>query len=207
MNFFDDIYALGCGYKKAFRDVGSFFAKCSGKIIKKIVWFFVVIFKYVSDVSGRYFRAVRREFRKFISEVRRALPILKSDFKDNPVKAFAHFIRYIFRAFVVHKRFSSAVVSTVIPIVAAVIMFSFWVSFGSLTFALDVGVNGESVGIVKDEKAYKEAEKQAKQRFAAMGSEMKASVPEYTVVITTANKLDGNETVCNNIISYLFRPC
>ena len=201
MSFFDDIYMLGCGYKKALCAVGSFFAKCFGKTAKKIGWFFVVIFRYFLDVIGRYFRAVRREFRKFLSEVRRALPVLKSDFRDNPIKAFTHFIRYVFRAFVVHKRFSSAVVSTVVPIIAAVVMFSFWVAFGSLTFALEVNVNGESVGIVKDESAYKEAEKQAKHRFATMGSEMKSSIPEYKVVITTANQLDGNETVCNNIIS------
>ncbi len=200
-DIYGDIYSLGSGYKKAFCTVGRFFAKCFISMWKAICRFFITIFTFFKNIISRYIKAVWREFKKFISEVKRAVPVLKSDFRENPIKAFAHFLRYVFRAFVVHKRFNRAVISTVIPIFAVILLYSFSVAFGSLTFALDVHVNGESVGIVKDENAYKEAEKQAKQRFASVGSEMQALIPEYKVTIITANKLNDSETVCNNIIS------
>lgn len=205
MNFlsdvYGDIYKLGSGYKKAFCAVGRFFAKCFRTMWSVIRRFFIIIFTFCKNLVVRYFNAVWYEFKKFAAEVKRAIPVLKSDFRENPLKAFVHFLKYVFRAFVVHKRFNRAVISTVIPIIAVAVLYSFWVAFDSLTFALDVYVDGESVGIVKDENAYKEAEKQAKQRFASMGSEMQASVPEYKVSIITVNNLDDSETVCNNIIS------
>ena len=200
-DIYGDIYSLGNSYKKAFCAVGRFFANCFSSMWKAICSVFIVIFTFFKKIILRYLNAVWRECKKFISEVKRAVPVLKSDFKENPIKAFTRFIKYVFRAFVVHKRFNRAVISTVIPVVSVVVLYSFSVAFGSLTFALDVHVNGESVGIVKDENAYKEAEKQAKQRFVSVGSEMQSSLPEYNVTITTANKLNDTETVCNNIIS------
>lgn len=200
-DIYGDIYKLGSGYKKAFCAVGRFFAKCFKVVWGAVCRFFIIIFTFFKNIVSRYVKAVWKEFKKFVSEVKRAVPVLKSDFKEKPIKAFVHFLKYVYRTFVVHEKFNRAVLSTVIPIIAVAVLYSFSVAFGGLTFALDVYVNGESVGIVKDEIAYKEAEKQAKQRFSSMGSEMKASIPEYRVAIITVNNLDDSETVCNNIIS------
>ena len=201
VDIYDDIYKLGSGYKKAFCAVGRFFAKCF-----KAVWHFIcriciAVFGFFRNTVKKYFNAVIYEFRKFRAEVKRAVPVLKTDLKEKPVRAFGRFLKYVFHAFVVHKRFNRAVISTVIPVVAVVFLFSFSVALKSMTFGLEVFVNGESVGIVRDENAYKEAEKQAKHRFVSMGSEMNASLPEYSVTLTMVNCLDDTETVCNNIIA------
>lgn len=198
---YGDIYKLGNGYKKAFCAVGRFFAKCFKNLWHAVWRLFIIIYTFFKGIVLRYFNAVWYEFRKFIAEVKRATPVLKADFKEKPIKAFVHFMKYVLHTFVVHERFNRAVLSTVIPIIAVAVLFSFSVAFGGLTFALNVYVDGESVGIVKDENAYKEAEKQAKQRFTSMGSEMKASIPEYNVTLVTVNNLDDSETVCNNIIA------
>lgn len=201
LEVYGDIYRLGSGYKKAFCAVGRFIANIFKKIWHAIYSLFAVIFTFFKKVVIRYFNAVWYECRKFMAEVRRAVPVLKSDFKEKPVKGIVHFIKYVFHTFSVHERFNRAVLSTIIPIVAVVVLFSFASAFNSVVFALDVYVSGENVGTVKNENAYKEAERAAEQRFSAMGSEMAASVPEYKVTLTTVSQLDDKETVCNNIIS------
>lgn len=200
-SIYDDIYRLGCGYKKAFCAVGRAFFAFFGKIGKIVAHIFVLIFAFCRNTVIRYGRVVWAEYKKFISEVKRAVPVLKSDFREKPLKAFGHFIKYVFHSFAVHEKFNRAVLSTVIPIVALVVLISFSSAFGSITFALEVYVDGESVGVVKDENAYKDAEKQAKMRFASVGSEMSESVPEYRVTVTTVNNLDDSEAVCNSIIA------
>ena len=151
---YGDIYKLGSGYKKAFCTVGRFFAKCFKSIWQVICRFFVFIFNFFRNTVKRYFNAVWYEFKKFTAEVKRAVPVLKSEFKEKPVKAFTHFLKYVLHAFSVHERFNRAVLSTVIPIIAVAVLFSFATAFRSLTFALEVFVDGDSVGVVRDENVY-----------------------------------------------------
>ena len=199
--FADIIYNLGFGCKKAFCAVGRFFAKTAVFIAKAIAKLFVAVFVFFRDVFVKYSVAAAREGKQFFSEVRRAIPVLKADFKEKPMKAFGRFVKYFFHAFAVHKRFNRAVLSTIIPFVSIAVLIVFYSAYGSLTFALEVFVEGESVGVVTDEDAYKDAEQLAKKRFASVGSEMAEIVPEYSVTLTTLNRLDDRATVCNNIIA------
>ncbi len=200
-NIYEDIYKLGCGYKKAFCTVGRACFVFFKKVATAITHILAVVFSFFCNIIKKSFNAVFDECKKFAAEVKRAVPVLKSDFKEKPVKAFTHFLRYVLHSFSVHEKFNRAVLSTVIPVVSLIVLLSFSAAFGRVTFALDVYVDGESVGVVKDENAYKDAEKQAKKRFATVGSEMSGVLPEYQVTITTVNRLDDRETVCNNIIS------
>ncbi len=199
--FADIVYNLGFGCKKAFCAVGRFFAKTAGFIAKAIAKLFVSVFVFFRDVFVKYSVAAAREGKQFFSEVRRAIPVLKADFKEKPMKAFGRFMKFFFHAFAVHKRFNRAVLSTIIPFVSLAVLIVFYSAYGSLTFALEVFVDGESVGIVTDEDAYKDAYLLAKKRFASVGSEMAEIVPEYSVTFTTLNSLDDRATVCNNIIT------
>ena len=204
-NFFNsiygDIYELGSGYKKVFCAVGSAFWSVIKKIMKALWGFFVFIFTFFGKVIKKYATAVINECRKFICEVRRAVPVLKAEWKEKPGRAIAHFIRYVFHSFSVHERFNRAVLSTLIPIVAIVFLFSFGSTFRGITFAVDVYLGDVNVGTVKDENAYKESEKAAKLRFSSLGSDIDVVTPEYRITLTTVNELDDSEEVCNNIIS------
>ena len=198
---YGDIYELGNGYKKAFCAVGRGVSFCAKKIFSAVADLFVIIYSFFRKVIIRYFNALRYEFKKFIAEVRRAVPVLKSEFKKNPVKGVFRFLKYTFRAFVVHERFNRAVLSTVIPVVALVFLFSFSNTFRAITFAVDVYIDGVNVGTVKDENAYKEAYKDASLRLSSLGSELNSVVPEYRITVSTVAGLDDDETVINNIIA------
>lgn len=198
---YGDIYSLGYGYKKAFCAVGRGISACAKKVFSAVLRLFTVIFGFFKKVVFRYFNALRYECKKFIAEVRRAVPVLKSEFKKNPVKGLFRFLKYTFHAFVVHERFNRAVLSTIIPIVAVVFLFSFSNTFRAVTFAVDVYIDGVSVGTVRDENAYKEAFKDASLRLSSLGGEMASVVPEYRITVSTVAGLDDNETVSNNIIA------
>ena len=198
---YGDIYELGNGYKKAFCAVGRGVSFCAKKIFSAVADLFVIIYSFFRKVIIRYFNALRYEFKKFIAEVRRAVPVLKSEFKKNPVKGVFRFLKFTFRAFVVHERFNRAVLSTVIPVVALVFLFSFSNTFRAITFAVDVYIDGVNVGTVKDENAYKEAYKDASLRLSSLGSELNSVVPEYRITVSTVAGLDDDETVINNIIA------
>ncbi len=200
-SFYEIIYQLGCGYKKAFCAVGNTFLKILKKTGNAVKLMFLTVFSFFGRVFARYKNALFSEGKIFSDELKKAVPVLKSDFKENPFRAFGRFIKYAFRAFVVHEKFNRAVLSTVIPVFAVLMLVSFYSAFGSVTFALRVYVDGESVGVVRDETTYRDAEKQAKKRFSSVGSEMDKIVPEYKVAVTTVNNLDDRATVCNNIIS------
>lgn len=200
-SFYEMIYQLGSGYKKAFCAVISAFFIILKKTSNAVKHLFLTVFSFFGRMSVRYKNALFFEGKKFSAEVKRAVPVLKSDFKESPFKAFGRFIKYVFRAFVVHEKFNRAVLSTVIPVFAVIMLVSFYSASGSVTYALRVYVNDESVGIVKDETTYREAEKQAIKRFASVGSGADNIEPRYEVAVTTVNNLDDKETVCNNIIS------
>ncbi len=200
-NAYHDIYTLGDGYI-------IFFGKIFKKIGKVIFGFFKFIFVHIASLFrflGRtvknFVLSVGREAKQFFGEIRRAIPQIRAGFKEKPLRGVGIFFKYVGHSFSVHKTFNKAVLSTVIPVVAIVILVYFGNALGGLTFALNVSVNGVDVGTVSDESAYKEAEQEAEKRFKTVGSEIDISLPVYSITLTTLNSLDDKMTVCNNIIA------
>ncbi len=198
---YGDIYALGCGYKRACVSVAKFFVGCFKKLWHFVCRIAVVVFTFLRVRVFKYFVAVKDECVKFFREVKKAMPDLKTEFKSNPFKGIAKFFKYTAHAFAVHKKFNRAVLSTIIPVLSLCCLFALVTVTKGVTFALSVAVDGHSVGIVRNEDAYKQAEKDARQRFSALGSSLAKITPVYTVTISTVDNLDDNETVCNNIIA------
>lgn len=197
----DDVYSLGDGYRLFFKKIFLSVGKAFKFLFRKIALFFVFIFTRIKKFALKYFNAAKDEFLSFINEIKRTSPAICAYFKEKKLKGVSFFFSCVGKAFKSHKKFTDAVISTVLPIIAIIFIISFTVMSKSLTFALDVYVDGESVGVVKDESAYKQAQSQAKKRFETVGSDIDISLPEYRVTLTTVAGLDGTETVCNNIIS------
>ncbi|MBQ7961001.1 MAG: peptidoglycan DD-metalloendopeptidase family protein [Clostridia bacterium] len=200
-SIYGDIYSLGESYKKAFCAAARIILSFLKKVGKLFAGFFVFVFTFFKKIILKYAKAVKNEAVQFAGEVKRAFPVLKAEFKEKPVKGIFRFLKYTFHAFAVHERFNRAVLSTLIPVFAVVFLFSFNSTFRAVTFAVDVYIDGESVGTVKDENAYKEAYKDASLRLSSLGSELEQVVPEYRITVTTVAGLDDNETVSNNIIA------
>lgn len=203
--FFDDaaesISMLGEGYIRYFKKFFQFVFGVVRLIVLRVVIVPYSLLIYakkliLSPVSTLYY-----EGKKFFAEVKRAVPTISRNFREKPSLGISSFFRYVGRAFKVHEKFTRAVLSTVIPIIAVAGIVSFAISMQSVTFALSVTVNGQYVGTVEDENAYKQAQTQAEQRFLQLGEQLEIALPEYTVALTLKGNIDGTETVCNNIIS------
>lgn len=206
-HFFDglygDIYSLGDGYKHFFASAGKTVFGAVYRFLKKIgLFIYGLLLSYYRHLK-RYFTAVFREGMQFFREVKNAAPKVRDKFKEKPVVGIKMFLSYVKRSFKVHEKFNRAVLSSIIPVFAVIFFVSFYVAFTHLTFALDVYVEGECVGTLKDEESYKTAEVQAQKRFSATGTEMSTFVPVYKVALTTVAGIDDPETVADNIICTL----
>lgn len=199
--FYEDIYLLGNGYLRFFKKIFGFLFCFFRLLILRIVIIPYSFLQYLKKMVFGIARTLYYEGKKFTAEVKRATPAIKSEFRQKPSQGIAKFFMYVGRAFRNHEKFTRAVLSTVIPVVAAVCIISLSVSLQAVTFALEVSINGKSVGVVENENAYKEALAQAEKRFTQLGEDVEISLPEYTMALTLAGNIDSKETVCNNIIA------
>lgn len=198
---YGDIYALGDGYRRVFAAFFRGIARNLKKLFRGIGLFFSTMFTFFGRVIKKYVKAVTAECKRFASEVKGAWPNLLAAFRDKPSWGIRRFFHYVRKTFSSHSRFNRAAASTVLPILALFVLFSFGGTFKSLTFALAVTVDGQDVGTVADENAYKAAEKEAQKRFQSVGSDIDITIPAYRVTLTTVNRLDDTQTVCNRIIA------
>lgn len=199
--FLSAVYELGDGYRLAFGKIFLFFGRIFKKLFSLIASFFIFIFTFFKKFFVKYFKVFKSEAASFFAEIKRAKPALYAAFKENKSLGFKLLFADVKKSFKVHSGFNYAVIRTVLPVIAVILLVSFIAAFGNLTFALKVEVGGKSVGIVRDETAYKTAEREALRRFRTLDSDVNISVPTYKFTLTTANHLDDTQKVCNNIIS------
>lgn len=198
---YDGVCDLGNGYRRGFLKIFSFFGKRIKQFVLSIAHVFMFIFSFIKKYFLRYFSVIKNEVCTFFSEIKRAAPTLKAAFKQKKSRGMVLFFQYVKKSFHIHGKFHYAVVRTMLPIAAFCVLVLFVAAFGKLTFALEVRLDGKPVGTVMNESAYKTAEREAKKRFRSLDSDMDISLPEYRVALTTVNRLDDTEKVCNNIIA------
>lgn len=195
------VYEVGDGYMRVFGKIFSFFGGCFKKIILHIASFFVFIFSFFQKKISHDISIIRNEGSVFFDEYNRAKPSLSEAFKQKKAGGIALFFKYVKKSLQSHRKFRLAVVRTVLPIFAVAFLVIFAIAFNNLTFALSVDIGSKNVGIARDETAYKAAEREAQQRFKTLDSDMEVSRPVYHITLTSMNKIDDAETICNNIIA------
>lgn len=197
---YGDIYLLGAVYIRGIKALGRGLYSVTVKPLKLFALWLLSVFTSLGKFFVRYAKAVLREGKQLRDEIKRALPVIRGAFKEKFVTGIKSFFHYVPRAFKNHERFNRAVLSTVIPVIAVVFLISLSGTLKSLTFAVNVFINDREVGTVSSESVYKEAEKEAERRFKTVGSDIEISTPRYKITLTTVNRLDDRETLCNNII-------
>ncbi len=197
-NIYGDIYDLGDGYKRAVLKL----LRGIGFIFEKIGRLFVIIFTFFKNTFLKFFNAIKNEKNRLASEIRRAAPSIKKAYKESFKKGTSELFKYTKRFFKLHRPFNRAVLSSVIPAVSLAVLIVFISAFGSLSFGLNVSINGKDVGTASSEAVFKEAENEALKRLKASGAEKTIPSPVYKINIS-GGKTDDSETICENIISAL----
>lgn len=198
---FEDIYLLGDGYRRFFKKLFHYIFGAISLVVMRIVIIPYSLLCYIKKIISDLALTLFYEGKKFFSEVKRALPTINAKFKEKPSQGVFIFFRYVGRTFKVHEKFTRAVLSTVIPIICVICFVSLVISVQAVTFALNVSIDGESVGVVENENAYKQALTLAEKRLSQLGEDVEIGTTEYTFALTLAGKIDSTEAVCNNIIS------
>ena len=116
---------------------------------------------------------LRREILSVRKNLRRCL-------KRSPLSIFPVLGHYTAKAFRRHKRLFTTLFNTALPVGACVLLAVTVAHWGSVTFALEVTYNGESIGYVESESVYLEAEKLALGRIVTDTQQAEAPQAENT---------------------------
>lgn len=157
---------------------------------------------FVFQRVARYFTSVFRRLKGVRGVVREEFDTKRTPFKKNPFRAAWEWLRCLFG---VTKRYPAVMgrILRVLAPVAACILFTVTVRFWtSATFGIQVEYEGVDVGIIQDEKIYREAAELARDRvYSEDGSFTISDTPIMSVTITHQNTMLDSEDMCNAILS------
>lgn len=122
---------------------------------------FRFLFVTVDRYAFKAYHEAADEARYLHREVLSVRKYLRRCLKSAPLSVFPVLGHYTAKAFRRHKKLFTTLFNTALPIGACVLLAVTVAHWGSVTFALEVTYNGQSIGYVENESVYLEAEKLA----------------------------------------------
>ncbi len=109
-----------------------------------------------------------------------------------------------------HKRIFITALNIILPIVSLVVFSAMSNYWNSVTFALEVTYDGNSVGYISNESVYIEAQELVRQRLdtGAYGSTTDSSVvkgnynADYKLTLVSLDELNDAQTICDEILTH-----
>ena len=196
-----------------------FFAKILLFIFKLIKAPFIHIKRYIIKASATTKRGTKRgidatvaELVRFKNEIKFAGKSIKRALK-HPLSLPGVFAHYIKKAFKHHRKLLKSAINILMPVVAFavfLITINYW---NSVTFALEVTYNNQSIGYISNEAVYIEARDLVKDRlsssaYVTAGSETKTEAAaqspnfnaEYSLSLVSLNELNDAQAISDKII-------
>ena len=163
---------------------------------------FVIVFKAVDSFLLKTFHSVFGETKDLLGEIVNTREILRQIKSENKADYKAQLKYYIGKAFDKHKRVFVYAVNTVMPILAFIAMVLIIRACANRTYALQVDLNGETVGYVANEEVYLAAQNEAQERldideYAQSQAFVQAN---YTVKPVALNSLNDASTICDRLM-------
>lgn len=125
------------------------------------------VFVTIDRYAFRTYHEAADEARYLRGEVRSVRKNLRRCLRKSPASIFPVLGHYTSKAFRRHKKLFATLFNTALPIAACVLLATTVAHWGSVTFALEVHYNDQSIGYVANESVYLEAEKLAKSRVVS----------------------------------------
>lgn len=155
----------------------------------------------------KYARATLQELVHFRREIKSAFKSIKKALK-RPVTLPSVLAHYIKKAFSRHRKLLRTVFNTAMP-VAALLVFLITVNYwNSVTFALEVIYNDQSIGYISDESVYIEARDMVRDRLSAGAGTVEATVAsqssnlnaQYELTLVSLEELNDAQTISDKMI-------
>ncbi len=212
-SLYSSIYTLG---DIIFR----FFAKIFLFIFKLIKAPFIHIKRYIKKASVTTKQGTKRgidatvaEILRFRKEIKHAGKSIKKALR-HPSSLPAIFAHYIKKAFKHHRKLLHSAINILMPIAAFAIFLITINYWNSVTFALEVTYNNQSIGYISNEAVYIEARDLVKDRlsssaYVTAGEDKNDNTPvaespdfnaEYSLSLVSLNELNDAQAISDKII-------
>jgi len=205
-SFYDYLASLGqyCGRYTYLLFKGLF------TIIKKPIVFmfaaFASLYRGTAGLVFRTFKAVLSETKLFVKEVKDTSERIKNDIIANPKKAPSIIWGYILKAIIRHRVVFKYFLNLILPILGLLLLIYTINHWNRSIFALEININGETIGYVSAESVFVEARDIAKDRlgissgFSAMSTTQLLDAPVYSLSLIKINQLTDADTIADKLI-------
>ena len=153
--------------------------------------------------AGRWIRRIGRE----LHAVRKGFSIaggrLKRAKKQGALPVVKESLRVAGRGVVRHRNIWCAFLNLAAPVAALCLLLATVRYWTSMEFGLSLTYNGESIGVIENEKVFEDATEMVSQRMVHAGSEGDGNVsmtPTFSLVVSDGTEYTIADTVCNKII-------
>lgn len=197
-----------------------FFAKIILFVFKLIKAPFIHIKRYIIKASVTTKRGTKRgieatvaEIVRFKNEIKHASKSIKRALR-HPLSLPGIFAHYIKKAFRHHRKLLKSAINILMPVAAFAVLLITINYWNSVTFALEVTYNNQSIGYISNEAVYIEARDLVKDRLSSSayvtdGSDAKVEVTvaespnfnaEYSLSLVSLNELNDAQAISDKII-------
>ncbi len=155
----------------------------------------------------KYARATLQELVYFRREIKSAFKSIKKTIK-RPLSLPSVLVHYIKKAFSRHKNLLKTAFNTAMPVAALLVLLITINYWNSVTFALEVIYNDQSIGYISDESVYIEARDMVRDRLSAGAGTVEATVAsqssnlnaQYELTLVSLEELNDAQTISDKMI-------
>ncbi len=155
----------------------------------------------------KYARSTLQELVYFRREIKSAFRSIKKTVKS-PFSLPSVLAHYVKKAFARHKTLLKTLFNTALPVTAFLVLLVTINYWNSVTFALEVIYNDQSIGYISDESVYIEARDMVKDRLSAGSGTVEATVAsqasnlnaQYSLTLVSLEELNDAQTISDKMI-------
>lgn len=155
----------------------------------------------------KYARSTLQELVYFRREIKSAFRSIKKTVKS-PLSLPSVLAHYVKKAFLRHQTLLKTLFNTALPVISFLILLVTINYWNSVTFALEVIYNDQSIGYISDESVYIEARDMVKDRLSAGSGTVEATVAsqssnlnaQYSLTLVSLEELNDAQTISDKMI-------
>ena len=155
----------------------------------------------------KYARSTLQELVYFRREIKSAFRSIKKTVKS-PLSLPSVLAHYVKKAFLRHQMLLKTLFNTALPVISFLVLLVTINYWNSVTFALEVIYNDQSIGYISDESVYIEARDMVKDRLSAGSGTVEATVAsqssnlnaQYSLTLVSLEELNDAQTISDKMI-------
>jgi LysM repeat protein len=201
-SLYNYIYLLGIQFIRIAKRILRRAGRIAAKPFLAIGAAFVIAFKAIDSFLLKTFHSVFGETKDLFREISNTRENLRQIKRENKADYKTQMKYYIGKAFDKHKRVFVYAANTVLPILAFIAMVVTIRACANRTYALQVDLNGETVGYVANEEVYLAAQNEAQERLDIdeFTQTQPLSQASYVVKPVALNSLNDASTICDRLM-------